>query len=576
MDRNFALAVALSLAVLVVWATFIAPPTPPTPTESASETGSTDAGETLAEETGPGEEALSPPTGEAWPPTSGDDLAEGPLPGAPIVPEEEGASPEAPSERVRFSSELVEAELTTRGAGLVRWALRAYPVAQKAGSPPVDLVDAGTVLGPALATPFDELGDGDWSRVPWELERLDANTVVFERSQNGALVRKTYHFDPESYLLRLQLELENGSSRTLRPSFRIRWPVAAREGQDFRELALVAYQEGDLHQAPVAGGVGFLGFGASTLEEPQTFSREVDWAGSNTRYFLAALLPEVPRDAFARFVPVVSEKLAATELAFAPVDVPPGQRVSREYRIYVGPKEPERLDGAGAHLAEAIQRGWFPSLTRFFAWLLHATYDVVPNYGVAIILITALVRILMAPIMARQMKSMKRMGELQPRIKEIQARYPDDRQKQSEAMMSLYREAGVSPFSMLAGCFPMLLQLPVFIGFYFALQGSIDLRQQPFMLWIQDLSAPEALFVIPGLELPLRVLPLLMGGSMVLQQKLSPTAMDPAQARMMMVMMPIMFTVLFYQFASGLVLYWLVSNLLGIAQQVWTNRSKTA
>ncbi|MDX1649516.1 MAG: YidC/Oxa1 family insertase periplasmic-domain containing protein, partial [Myxococcota bacterium] len=283
----------------------------------------------------------------------------------------------------------------------------------------------------------------------------------------------------------------------------------------------------------------------------------------------------VPREAFARFVPVQREKLAATELAFTPVEVPPGQRAGRDYRVYAGPKEPDRLDDAGANLGEAIQRGWFPSLTRFFAWLLHATYEVVPNYGVAIILLTIVVRLLMAPIMARQMKSMKRMGELQPRIKEIQAKYPDDRQKQSEAMMSLYREAGVSPFSMLTGCLPMLLQLPVFIGFYFALQGSIDLRQQPFMLWIQDLSAPESLFVIPGLELPVRLLPLLMGGSMVLQQRLSPTAMDPAQARMMMVMMPVMFTVLFYQFASGLVLYWLVSNLLGIAQQVWTNRSKS-
>jgi YidC/Oxa1 family membrane protein insertase len=121
----------------------------------------------------------------------------------------------------------------------------------------------------------------------------------------------------------------------------------------------------------------------------------------------------------------------------------------------------------------------------------------------------------------------------------------------------------------------MLLQLPVFIGFYYALQGAIDLRQQPFIGWINDLSAPETLFIIPGLELPVRLLPLLMGGSMVLQQKLSPTgAMDPAQARMMMTIMPVMFTFLFYQFASGLVLYWLVSNLLGIAQQYLTNRQK--
>jgi YidC/Oxa1 family membrane protein insertase len=179
-------------------------------------------------------------------------------------------------------------------------------------------------------------------------------------------------------------------------------------------------------------------------------------------------------------------------------------------------------------------------------------------------------------VMARQMKSMRKMSALQPKMKEVQEKYADDRQKQSEAMMAVYREAGMSPFSAMAGCFPMLLQLPVFIGLYYALQGAIQLRQEPFMLWITDLSAPEALFTIPGLELPVRLLPLLMGGSMILQQKMTPTTMDPAQARMMLTMMPIMFTLLFYQFASGLVLYWLVSNVLGILQQVLINRSPSA
>jgi YidC/Oxa1 family membrane protein insertase len=191
---------------------------------------------------------------------------------------------------------------------------------------------------------------------------------------------------------------------------------------------------------------------------------------------------------------------------------------------------------------------------------------------VAIIIVTIMVRLLMAPVMARQMKSMRKMSALQPKMKEVQEKFRDDRQKQSEAMMAVYREAGISPFSAMAGCFPMLLQLPVFIGLYYALQGAIQLRQEPFVLWITDLSAPESLFTIPGLELPVRLLPLLMGGSMVLQQKMTPTSMDPAQARMMLTMMPIMFTLLFYQCASGLVLYWLVSNLLGILQQVLINR----
>jgi YidC/Oxa1 family membrane protein insertase len=171
--------------------------------------------------------------------------------------------------------------------------------------------------------------------------------------------------------------------------------------------------------------------------------------------------------------------------------------------------------------------------------------------------------------MAKQMRSMKRMSAMQPKIKEVQEKYADDKQRQSEEMMKLYRQSGVNP---LGGCFPMLLQFPVFIGLYYALQSSIDLRQAHFLAWINDLSAPESLFEIPGLGIPVRVLPLLMGASMVLQSKLTPTSVDPAQARMMMTVMPVMFTVLFYQFPSGLVLYWFVSNLLGIGQQLWVNR----
>jgi YidC/Oxa1 family membrane protein insertase len=170
---------------------------------------------------------------------------------------------------------------------------------------------------------------------------------------------------------------------------------------------------------------------------------------------------------------------------------------------------------------------------------------------------------------------MKKMAELKPRMDAIQEKNKDDRQKQSEEMMKLYKEAGVNPFG---GCLPIVLQFPVFIGLYSALQSAIDLRQAPFVGWINDLSAPEALFALPGIDLPVRLLPIIMGASMVLQQKLTPASpsMDPSQAKMMMTVMPVMFTVLFYQFPSGLVLYWFVSNLLAIAHQLWMNRTRTA
>jgi YidC/Oxa1 family membrane protein insertase len=363
----------------------------------------------------------------------------------------------------------------------------------------------------------------------------------------------------------------------VRPGFRVAWPVATPDEAsiDFRELAVAAFADGDLEQEFVGSGPsggGFFGGGGGGFDELREFPRDVDWAGANARYFLAAIIPDVPRDAGARFVPG-GRGSARTELAFQPVNVPPGQSAAREYRVYLGPKESSRLDAVGAHLDESISKGWFAPLTDFFTRALEITYSFVGNYGVAIILVTLVVRLAMYPIMQRQMKSMKRMSAMQPKIKEMQEQYADDKDKQSQEMMKIYRESGFNP---LTGCLPMFLQLPVFIGLYFALQGAIELRQAPFFGWISDLSVPETLFMLPGLELPVRLLPLLMGGSMVLQTRMTPTTMDPAQARMMNTVMPVMFTFLFYQFASGLVLYWLVSNLLGIGQQLITNRSKDA
>ena len=243
--------------------------------------------------------------------------------------------------------------------------------------------------------------------------------------------------------------------------------------------------------------------------------------------------------------------------------------------IEISPALLESMGEKGQVLLPVVDLGysWIEPLTRFFQWLLTACYAFVPNYGLTIILITVMVRVVTLPIMNRQMRSMEKMRALQPQLKALQAEHADDRQKQSEATMALYKETGVNP---LGGCLPMLMQFPVFIGLFYALRSSFALRQAPFMLWINDLSAPEALFEIPGIGLPVRVLPLIMGGSMFLQQKLTPTTIDPSQQMMMLFMMPIMMTVLFYQFPSGLVLYWMVSNFLGIAHQLLVGRRMKA
>jgi YidC/Oxa1 family membrane protein insertase len=203
------------------------------------------------------------------------------------------------------------------------------------------------------------------------------------------------------------------------------------------------------------------------------------------------------------------------------------------------------------------------------------------NYGVDIILLTILVKVLFIPLTNRSMKSMRDMQRLQPQMTKLREKYKDDREQLNKEMIELYRRHRVNP---LGGCLPMLLQFPVFIGLYQALSQAIELRHAKFAFWVRDLSTHEC-YPWPGqvpaacndfsvLGIPVPVLVLLMGGSMILQQYLTPaTGMDPAQHRMMMILMPIMFTVMFVNFPSGLVLYWLVNNVLTIGQQWWTNRA---
>jgi YidC/Oxa1 family membrane protein insertase len=435
---------------------------------------------------------------------------------------------------------------------------------------------------PSLTTPLLELGLGDLSRLDYALARPNDETVEFVAELGTAVVRKTYRLEPEGYGARLSISIENRGPGPLRPEFAVLWPAERREGAEFSEFGLAAYRTDEVVPLAVAPLPSVLGFGGGPATEAVVVAPEVgeifelDWAGAHTRYFVAAILPDKPMDARAVLTPIVPGRTAELRVSFAPVELPPGAKLARDYRLYLGPKEAERLEAFGAHLDEAIQKGWAPGLAKFFTSMLTFVHGFVPNYGLAILLLTIVIRVAMAPLMVGQMRSMKRVADLAPKVKAAQERFPDDRAKQQEAIMAVYQQAGVSHFSMFGGCLPMLLQLPIFVGFYSALQGSIQLRQQPFYGWITDLSQPESLFVIPGIDLPVRVLPLLLGGAMVLQQKLTPTPnMDPAQARMMQIVMPVMMTLMFYQFASGLGLYWLMSTLVGIGQQVLMNRSKT-
>ncbi|NIV30612.1 MAG: membrane protein insertase YidC, partial [Anaerolineae bacterium] len=299
------------------------------------------------------------------------------------------------------------------------------------------------------------------------------------------------------------------------------------------------------------------------------------WAGIESHYFLGALLlnedpPSIPRAIFTPapvVIPAVAEGEEPTPhlLPSVAVDV---AALERPAVLYYGPKKYDYLGELNASLQQAVDFGMWGFISKPLLFVLNSIHSVVGNYGWAIVLLTAMLRLIFWPLNQKAMTSMRKTQKLQPQMASIRAKYKgakdlDSRQKMNEEVMALYKREGVSP---LGGCLPMLAQIPILFSFYALLSVAIELRQAPFLLWVQDLSRHD----------PLLVLPLLMGGSMFVQQRLTPTnAADPQQASMMRMMrlMPILFTVMFLYVPSGLVLYWLVNNVLGIGQQLYINRS---
>ena len=586
LDRNFLLATALSLAVFSAWLAWQAHVHPPVvPGEGravAVENATRHAGEGKAGETDRAAPAQRvEPAGRRADSTTRkavvEEQSERGRASAPPIAKAPDDTPAAPIWRGALENELVGVEFTNRGGALSGWRLLHYFETPEEKIP-VELIDLPDEHSAAWATPFSELGLGDLSKATYSVEKMDANSVVFELKRSGISIRKIYRLSPDSFDLDLEIEIENASKRAVSPSFELIWPVGVSSRQDFKQVSVSALVDGKVKREQIVS-VGRPGLFSKLLgrddKGPSEYKENVLWAGMDLRYFVAVLIPKPeqgrppPRVVFE---PIVEGKLAAAVLSEEGRAIEPGQTVVHGYTGFLGPKHHDLLAEAGWNLERTINSGysWVAPLTTFFGWALHATHRIVPNYGLAIILITLLVRLATWPVMAKQMKSSERMRELMPRVKEIQSRYKDDRQRQSEETFKLYRETGVNP---LGGCLPMFLQLPVFIGLFYALQSSIDLRHAPFMLWVNDLSAPATAFTLPGVDFPVRILPIIMAVSMLAQQKMMPQAgTDPTQQKMMLIMMPGMMGVISYSFPSGLVLYWMVSNLLGIGHQLLVRR----
>jgi YidC/Oxa1 family membrane protein insertase len=507
---------------------------------------------------------------------------------APSQESPSAAEAELPAQRELVTTELANGvlrlEVTNEGGRVRSIQLREFADRKGKEAGPVQLVtvpEQGDLVGsygadlPVAARP----------EVRWEVAAADARSVTHRLDASGVEIVRTLTLDPEGYGGRLEMRVSNRRSAPVKARLDV-----ALHGRE-RPLTAPDHLPGYQLVASVGGSLerlivhdlevgGMFSGPSKTVEE---FPFAVDWVGIESQYFLLAVLADHPRDYGARWESR-GERYGEIQIQFpanqTALELPPGQQIDKEFRLYFGPKLEENALIVDARLEPALRVGWqwVRPIVVLFAGSLHWIHEnAIANYGVAIILLTILLRLVTYPLTQYSMKSMKRMSALAPQMRELQEKYANDSSRMQQEVMALYRRTGTNPIAAMGGgCLPMLLQMPFMVALYFALQGSIELRHAPFMFWIDDLSAPEDLFSVLGV--PIRLLPLLMGASMVLQQYLTPSTGDAQQAqqRQMMMIMSVMFVFMFYQFPAGLVLYWLVSNVLGIGQQLLVNREPTA
>ncbi len=486
-------------------------------------------------------------------------------------PEHKAAVPPAvadrPAREITVDTKLYTAILTEDGGAIKSFILKEHKETSKAKSPGKQLVmtDAkqGFPLqfswGSALAQGL--LYDSDRQEVAFGGDGK-ALLSMKARTENGLEIERTFTFDQKKYLIDLVVTVTNTSNGPLQGTAQLHQVNSPFEQKNASSSFLFA--------GPAAFVSGALQEVKSKefAEGAKTLQGKIDWAGYEGNYFLCAILPR--EDAGATFTMQGTDLLTTMQVAGTLDTLKPGAAKKYAYHIFYGPKKLTLLKEIGFNLDKAINFGWFDVVAKPTLWLLNFFHDFFGNYGIAIILVTVLFKAVFWPITQKGMKSMKNMQKLQPKMVKIKEKYKNDPAKMNQEVMGLYKTYKVNP---LGGCLPMVLQIPVFFALYKVLLQCIELRHAPFMLWITDLSAPDRLWI--GLDLPylggIPVLTLLMGASMFFQQKLSPTTADPTQAKIMM-FLPVVFTFMFLNFASGLVLYWFVNNLLAILQQYMINR----
>ena len=470
---------------------------------------------------------------------------------------------------VKITTPLYKAEISNLGPCIKSFKLTGYRETVDPSSPLVDLVDPGIRdeflwLGMFLENLGNEgvkIFDTDAQDV--RLGRGSAPKLIkfYGKTQNEVYIEKALKIYPNQYRIDVSVRVVNQSPQMFRGRF-----VAQVTGH------LPEKKHG--YYAPYTGLVALANGKLKQLKlKDKKPSRELkgnfQWVAYQKNYFMCAIIPESTSNAvFRGILDPFTGKLTGI-LMYPEVSIAPGSDIQSSFTLFLGPRQLSLLKHFGKNLDKAVDFGWTNIIAKPLLYTLNFFNRYIHNYGVSIILLTILIKIIFWPLTHKSYESMKEMQKLQPIMAKIKEKYKDNREQMNKELMALYRTYKVNPMS---GCLPMIIQIPVFFALYRILGKAIELRHAPFMLWINDLSAPDRLFhfsfKIPFMTPPygIPVLTLLMGVSMYIQQKMTPTPGDPTQAKIMM-FLPIIFTFMFINFPSGLVLYWLVNNILSIGQQ---------
>jgi YidC/Oxa1 family membrane protein insertase len=493
----------------------------------------------------------------ALPDSSIDESIDAPSPVEIEAPETTSAGTSAAT--IRVITDVLDVEISLQGGTLQSAVLAGYPVAKDQPDTLIQLMSTDSSNFGAIQTGLRIAGEGEEPNhramfVSSNDTYLmgDAETLVVPirwQSADGVSVEKRFFFRRGGYAIVIEQEVSNGSEGLWR-------------GADYSQIQRISRELErsmfDVDSYSFAGPIVYNGEKSEKLKRDDLiedgahkFKAQNGWLGSIQHHFLSALVPAADTEQ-SYSVSVRGDRSTASMIGLAQ-SIAPGSSKTFSTTAFVGPKLQSQLEEIDETLKLTVDYGWLTIISQPLFWLLSFVFDYVGNWGVAIILVTFLIKLAFYKLTESSGRSMAKMRNLQPRMKALQDRYKDDKQALSAAMMELYKREKVNPA---AGCLPILIQMPFFLAFYWVLLESVEMRQAPFALWITDLSTKDPFFILP----------LIMGAAMFMQQKLNPAPADPVQAKVMQIM-PVMFTAFFAFFPSGLVLYWVTNTLLSIAQQ---------